>query len=57
MPAATTRYSGTSRFTVRPPEEIGTRKGSANTASIGSASRWRRMSTVSAPITTTATAA
>ena len=32
-PAATTRYSGTSRLEVVPPAWIGTRKGSASTAS------------------------
>ena len=38
VPAATTTYSGTSRLTVRPSAEIGTRNGSARIARSGNAS-------------------
>src|ERR1700733_1087513 len=38
VPAATTRYSGISRFTVLPPVAMGSLNGRANTASNGNAS-------------------
>ena len=56
VPAATTRYSGTSRLTVLPSVAIGTLNGSANTASSGNASARRRITTTSAVITTSAMA-
>src|ERR1700722_17041440 len=44
-PAATTKYSGTSRLEVLPPVEIGTRNGNASTASSGNAWGFLRIST------------
>src|ERR1700722_6860702 len=56
-PAATTKYSGTSRLEVLPPVEIGTRNGSASTASSGNAWGFLRMSTATAANTASANAA
>ena len=53
-PAATTKYSGTSRLEVLPPVEIGTRNGNASTASSGNACGLRRISTATAASTATA---
>ena len=54
VPAATTRYSGISRFTVLPSAAIGSLNGSAKIASSGNASGRRRISSTSAPITSSA---
>src|SRR3984957_1504998 len=53
-PAATTKYSGTSRLEVLPPVEIGTRNGNASTASSGNACGLRRITTATAASTATA---
>src|ERR1700733_1713753 len=53
-PAATTRYSGTSRLEGLPPVEIGTRNGNASTASSGNAWGFFRISTATAASTASA---